>query len=148
MPRYCNVNSSGVLHSKHAQAASPPCRRATLAGRTVGEIRHPQLIRTVSCEVSLHEVPRAGSCIIRYCGAHLFAPADALDTERPHQSLDCASGYRYTFSTQLLPDFPGTVDLEVSFPYVSNLHHQLFVALCAMAAKLWIAASGGVAPVR
>src|ERR1700676_3717862 len=24
-----------VLHSKHAQATSPPCRRATLAGRTI-----------------------------------------------------------------------------------------------------------------
>ena len=30
-----------VLHSKHAQATSPPCRRATLAGRTVGLIHSP-----------------------------------------------------------------------------------------------------------
>ena len=30
-----------VLHSRHAQAASPPCRRATLAGRTVVLIHPP-----------------------------------------------------------------------------------------------------------
>ena len=34
-----------VLHSKHAQAASPPSGRATLAGRTVGHIPAPNLAR-------------------------------------------------------------------------------------------------------
>ena len=33
-----------VLHSKHAQATSPPCWRATLAGRTVGLIHSPTSI--------------------------------------------------------------------------------------------------------
>src|ERR1700740_2244330 len=33
-----------VLHSKHAQAVSPPYGRATLAGRTVRKIRHPQRV--------------------------------------------------------------------------------------------------------
>ena len=32
-----------VLHSKHAQATSPPCWRATLAGRTIGFIHAPAL---------------------------------------------------------------------------------------------------------
>src|SRR5882762_5957912 len=32
-----------VLHSKHAQATSPPCRRATLAGRTVRLVHPPTL---------------------------------------------------------------------------------------------------------
>src|SRR6478736_8004553 len=31
-----------VLHSRHAQAASRPCGRATLAGRTIGRICDPQ----------------------------------------------------------------------------------------------------------
>src|ERR1044072_9178605 len=31
-----------VLHSKHAQATSPPCGRATLAGRTVGFVDAPR----------------------------------------------------------------------------------------------------------
>jgi hypothetical protein len=33
-----------VLHSRQAQAASPPYGRATLAGRTVREILNPQLV--------------------------------------------------------------------------------------------------------
>jgi hypothetical protein len=32
-----------VLHSKHAQATSPPCGRATLAGRTVRFVHPPAL---------------------------------------------------------------------------------------------------------
>src|SRR5476651_2608446 len=33
-----------VLHSKHAQAASPPCGRATLAGRTVRDVADPGFV--------------------------------------------------------------------------------------------------------
>ena len=33
--------SHRALHSKHAQATSPPCRRAPLAGRTIGFVDSP-----------------------------------------------------------------------------------------------------------
>ena len=33
-----------VLHSKHAQAVSPPNGRATLAGRTIRDVRNPRAI--------------------------------------------------------------------------------------------------------
>ena len=33
-----------VLHSKHAQAASPPYGRATLSGRTVRDVSTPDLV--------------------------------------------------------------------------------------------------------
>lgn len=36
-----------VLHSKHAQATSPPCRQATLAGRTVGLVHAPALAHSM-----------------------------------------------------------------------------------------------------
>src|SRR3546814_5611572 len=38
------------------RSASPPCRRATLAGRTIGKIRHPQLIGTVGLELAIDMV--------------------------------------------------------------------------------------------
>src|SRR5713101_2830981 len=33
-----------AMHSRHAQATRPPSRRASLAGRTVGDVRSPRLI--------------------------------------------------------------------------------------------------------
>ena len=49
-----------VLHSRHAQAASPPYGRATLAGRTPRNIPRPQLIgrrRTMTGDERCYVVP-------------------------------------------------------------------------------------------
>src|SRR5690606_27071576 len=117
MPRYCNVNSSGVLHSKHAQAASPPCRRATLAGRTVGEICDPQSIGPVGFEAPLHQISWTGSCAIRDRGANPFAAPDPLDAKVSHQTLHGAPRHHHPFSIQLLPDLAGSIDPKVLFPH-------------------------------
>lgn len=52
-----------VLHSKHAQAVSPPYRRATLAGRTVREVCNPLLVWRIGFKLALQMVRRdAMSC--------------------------------------------------------------------------------------
>src|SRR3546814_13014767 len=91
MPRYRNVYRLRVLHSKHAQAASPPCRRATLAGRTVREIRHPELIGSIGLELPIDMVQRARGSHIRYCRTNHLATLDSLNAKTAHQSLDRAA---------------------------------------------------------
>lgn len=68
MPRYSTSTSSGSLHSSHAQAAPLPY----LAGRTVGEIGHPQTIWPVGLEVPVHQIARTGSGAVRDRGAAWF----------------------------------------------------------------------------
>src|SRR5690606_8440750 len=147
MPRYCNVNSSGVLHSKHAQAASPPCRRATLAGRTIGKVCHPQAIRVIGDEVALDQTPWAGRCAIWHRSTHPFATPDALDTKATHQTLHRAAGHRHSFPIQLLPNFPSPIDPKVLLPHALDMHHELFIPLGSLASQLRIPASGGMSPV-
>jgi hypothetical protein len=50
-----------VLHSKHAQATSPPSGRATLAGRTIGVSRprefHPESLAEPCVNLSIYTAP-------------------------------------------------------------------------------------------
>ena len=147
MPRYCNVNSSGVPHSKHAQAASPPCRRATLAGRTVGEIRYPQTIGPVRLEIPLHQIARAGGLAIRDRGTNPFAAPDALDTKVSHQPFDCASCHGHALPSQLLPNLASARDPKILFPNTLDMHHEPLIALGSLASQLWITTSRGMTPV-
>ena len=41
-----------VLHSRHAQAVSPPYGRATLAGRTIARIERPDLVAAIDLPVT------------------------------------------------------------------------------------------------
>jgi hypothetical protein len=45
-----------VMHSRHAQATPPPSGRASLAGRTVGQIGHPQRVGALHHEVALDPI--------------------------------------------------------------------------------------------
>src|SRR5260370_40398199 len=67
-----------VLHSKHAQATSPPCGRATLAGRTVREVRHPTRIVPFRLELPADVVKRTGCPPIAHSGPNLLAPSNAF----------------------------------------------------------------------
>lgn len=134
MPRYCNVNSSGVLHSKHAQAASPPYGRATLAGRTICEIRNPQLIRPVCLELPVDSVQRARRARIGDRRAKPLAAYSASQTLQLHQPRDRAARHRNTFPVHLLPDLRHAVDLHVGLPDTPDLRLQSIVAFRAGAA--------------
>ncbi len=63
-----------VLHSKHAQAASPPYGRATLAGRTPGDVPRPQLIRRLRAMTGDHMSRRlartASAVLLRSVAQH------------------------------------------------------------------------------
>lgn len=50
------------------------------------------------------------------CGAHDLAPAQALQPQTFHQSLDQIAGHLRTFSVHLLPHLVGFVDLPVGLP--------------------------------
>src|SRR5471030_107949 len=54
-----------VLHSKHAQAASPPCGRATLAGRTVSDVADPGFVWSRRREALLQQVRRDREAMAR-----------------------------------------------------------------------------------
>lgn len=73
-----------VLHSKHAQAASPPCWRATLAGRTIGNVCTPDLIGSDDCqtpqEVRVH-------LVLRVLLAGVGARGHASQAHEPHEAL-------------------------------------------------------------
>ncbi|KGW18135.1 hypothetical protein X980_6041 [Burkholderia pseudomallei MSHR4000] len=98
MLRYCNVNSSGVLHSKHAQAASPPYGRATLAGRTVGRVGCPRLIRPVNLHAAQQVRPdlvlRVATARVRLAVQLPLRPCasstSALGDGQPHGLPDAA----------------------------------------------------------
>ncbi len=134
MPRYYNVNSSGVLHSKHAQAASPPCRRATLAGRTVGETRHPKFIRPLSLELPVDPVQRARRARIGSRRANPLAANRATQTLQFHQSRNRTACHRNTFPIHLLPDLRHAIDLHVGLPDALDLGLQNLIAFGAGAA--------------
>src|SRR5690606_41454732 len=123
MPRYYNVNSSGALHSKHAQAASPPCGRATLAGRTIGEVSDPQSIRAIGLKVTLDQISGACRCAIWHSGTHPFATSDTLYTKATHQAFNRAARPRHAFPMQLLPDLANPIALEVLLPHTLHTHH-------------------------
>ena len=147
MPRYCNVNSSGVLHSKHAQAASPPCGRATLAGRTVGEIRYPEPVWTIRLEVAPYQILRTGRCAIGHRGAHALAATHPFNAQVAHQTFDRTARHANALAIHLLPDFAGSVDTKVLLPDSIDLGAQLFVLLGSLTTQLWLPTPGGVAPV-
>jgi hypothetical protein len=58
---YRHINFSRWMHSRHAQAASPPYGRATLAGRTFGSVGEPFLIRGGRTEITIDEILRRGA---------------------------------------------------------------------------------------
>ena len=147
MPRYRNVNSSGGLHSKHAQAASPPCGRATLAGRTVGEIRYPQLIGTIGFELPVHVVQRAWCRRIGHRGTHRLAAPCALNTKSSHQPLNRATCHGLFFAVKLTPDFISAVNPHGLLPNPVNLGYQNFISLGTGTQQFWVPLLCGIATV-
>ena len=105
--------SHRVLHSKYAQATSPPCRRASLAGRTVGDIRCPDLIRRRRCKVAIQQILRHRQAVPRV-RRHLVAPLVAgVNTMLAHQSF-------HAFLRFLIAEGKCAVNLADAVPVVAQ----------------------------
>lgn len=136
-----------VVHSKHAQAASPPCWRATLAGRTVREICYPQTIGSVCMKLPIHQIQQTQRFLIWHrCSDHL-ATAYPLHAVLCHQALHGAAGNLMALPTQLTPDLASAIHSEIHRPDLLNHRHQLSITLSPSALEIRIANSCSMAPV-
>lgn len=132
MLRHCNVNSSGVLHSKHAQAASPPYGRATLAGRTVRRVCNPQHVRRRGAEVALHQI--RGTPCSRALSRSAFplpatSPAQAGQT---HEPCDAFASNVHAFAFQLSMDTRRAIGAARARVQRANTREQVRVAGCLL----------------
>ena len=101
-----------AMHSRHAQATRPPFGRASLAGRTVGEVGDPQLIRAAGLELSVDSVEWRARCH-RGSWSDTSARAPRPADPRAHQPLDRAASHDLPLAAELPPDLARTVDAEI-----------------------------------
>ena len=148
----------GIEHEVRAHgAAHPPAHDApgvhvddkgheqpALPGAHVGEVRHPQLIGTISFELPVDTVERARGRGIWRGGSDAFAAPDPGQPELAHQPLDRTAGNGYAFSVHLLPDLVCAVDLPVGMPDPLNIGRQILITLGSGAMKFWIALAGSM----
>ena len=118
------------MHSRHAPA--PRCRlqRLSESRRTIGVVRHPELIRTRCDELPLHQIQ--GSFILRSGdrGSYLASTDRSLEAQGAHEALHGAPGDLEAVTLQLVPDLPYTVDLVVVLPDPADLFlKDIIVAL-------------------
>jgi len=95
-----------------------------LPGRDVGEVTHPQRIRTLGLELPLHPVQRAWRCLVTVGGLHDLAANHAVQAQPAHQPLRRASCHLPAFAQQLLPDLPDAVHLPALVPDPANVRLQ------------------------
>ena len=84
-----------------------------LPGRDLGEIRNPQLVRSLGLEVPVDLIQRTRRLGVGYGRAHRLAAAHALQPVQFHQPLDGTARHRCAFSPQLPPDLVCAVDPQV-----------------------------------
>ena len=63
----------------------------TLPGRNIGEVRHPQLIGSISLELPIDPIQWSGSSCIAKSRAYDLAAPHALQAQALHQPLDRAA---------------------------------------------------------
>src|SRR5579862_8267498 len=93
-----------TMHSRHAQAARSPSGRTSLAGRTIGDVSRPGLVRTLRCEVLFQKVRRHRQRVLRIGGrleAAFVPPANVI---LMHQPLHSSFAHRDSESLELLVD--------------------------------------------
>ena len=120
----------------------------TLPGRDVGEVRHPQLVRTLRLELPVHPVQRACRLGIGHGGAHLLASACTAEAAQPHQPFDGAARYGRAFAPQLAPDLVGSIDPQVLVVHALHLRQQARITPGSRGQQRRVALARRVAPVR
>jgi hypothetical protein len=141
--------------------ADPPAHDATrehiddegdvheaLPSRHVGEVRHPQLVRSLGVEVPVDAVQRTRRLGVGHRRAHPLAATHPLQPEPPHQSLHRAACHRHAFAHELAPDLVGAVDLQVLVIHALHLRQQARVALGPRGQQRRTALARRAAPVR
>ena len=98
-------------------------------GRDVREVGDPELIRTGGHELAVDEVHRATALTGVGRGDPGPAPNGPGEAHRAHQARHGATRPADAVPPQLLPDFPGAVDLLVLVIDPLNLDAELIVAL-------------------
>ena len=98
-------------------------------GRDVREVGDPELIRTGGHELAVDEVHRATALTGVGRGDPGPAPNGPGEAHRAHQARHGATRHADAVPPQLLPDFPGAVDLLVLVIDPLNLDAELIVAL-------------------
>ena len=98
-------------------------------GCDVREIGDPELIRTGGHESAGNEVHRATALACVGRGDPGPTPDGAGEAHRAHQARHGAARHADAVPPQLLPDFPGAVDLLVRVIDPLNLDAELIVAL-------------------
>src|SRR5690625_1254604 len=140
----------GVQHEVGAQVSgySPadyaPCERVDdeccvnepASGAHVRQVRHPQGVGLLSGKVTVHQVHRAISSLVRNRGDFLAAPGDALQASSSHEPLYSAARHELAFPVQFLPHLPRAVTLFASIPHPLHFHAQVSV----MVKPEWLAA--------
>ena len=98
-------------------------------GRHVGEVRHPQLMRSRGRKLPIDEIGRSRS-VDRPRGRHPGAPADgAGQAPRAHQPAHRAARHVKALAPQLLPDLSWAVHLELLVPDSLDLRLQGVITL-------------------
>ena len=108
----------------------------------IGEVRNPQLVRTVCHEQPVHLVIWARLRCVRVRGDDLFAPKHAFEAQIAHQPLYRASCDVLIVSEQNMPDLPRPIELAVVFPCGIDLDADIRVRLCPRRSTLRITRDG------
>jgi hypothetical protein len=123
MSRYYTINSFRALHSRHAQAASPPYRRAMLAGHTAGSVGHPY--SHVLCRM-LHRNAYSAVRADFVVPITLQIAADGSPSEQPAQTGNNPAHF----------DYAAPVVVRVRVP--DALQHHV---VCGFTASFWPSAT-------
>src|SRR5664279_2570409 len=109
-----------IDHEGHVQPALP--------SRHIGEIRNPQLVRSLGPELAMDVIQRTGRLVVTDRRAHHLAAHHAAQALPPHQPLDGAPRHRHALARQLTPNLVRAVDPHIGLPDALDLRHQLVVA--------------------
>ena len=94
----------------------------------MGEVRDPQPVRGVGCEVTLDEVGGPLSGRVRPGGAHPFLPLDACDSESSHKPGDLVAADVVPGASGGDPQLAGPIDRVVGLPQRQQDRHHLRIA--------------------
>lgn len=86
-------------------------------GRHIGQIRHPQRVRSRDVEVAVHPIRRTRQLVDTARRLDLLPPNHAVQAHGTHQPRDCTARNLDPLAVQLAPHLTHPIDLEVLSPY-------------------------------
>ncbi len=119
-----------VMHSKHAQAASPPYGRATLAGRTIRDITHPGLVRHAHVEVAFQQIRCDWQIVLRIRRVSELALLLATQSQLGANAPNAVKANAYAMIKQIRLQSLAPIRLPSSFVRRYNLDFKARVLLC------------------